>query len=107
MMRRRRLLLGILVYVALDLSFAEMPGAFVFDPAGSVESVDATRTGTTVRTVVLPTLETGSFVLAQQPRSDLRGRLPHRGEIVLPGFRVVSCLPRAACAPASPSEDPH
>ncbi len=107
MTRGRRLLLGILVCVALDLSFAEMPGAFVFDPAGSVESVDVTRAGTTARTVVLPILVTRSFVLSQQPRSDLRDRLPHRGEVVLLGVRAAACLPRATCAPAPPSEDPH
>ena len=43
MKRRRGLRLLILIYVALDLSLAEMPGAFVFDPAQSVESIDAAR----------------------------------------------------------------
>jgi len=39
----RRVLLTVLVYVTLDLSLASMPGAFVFDPDDSVESVQMTR----------------------------------------------------------------
>jgi hypothetical protein len=40
---RRGLLLVILVYVVLDFSSPEVAGAFVFDPAGSVDSIDVGR----------------------------------------------------------------
>jgi hypothetical protein len=33
----------ILIYVGLDLCLPDMPGAFVFDPAGSVESIAVAR----------------------------------------------------------------
>ena len=40
---RRCLLLAFFAYVALDLGCPLMPGAFSFDPAGSVEAVSAYR----------------------------------------------------------------
>ena len=39
----RRLVVLILIYIALDLSLPAMPGAFVFDAAESVESVQRSR----------------------------------------------------------------
>jgi len=41
--RRRAFLVAILVYVTLDLSLPTMPGAFVFEPDDSVESIGGGR----------------------------------------------------------------
>jgi hypothetical protein len=42
-MRTRRLILVIAVYVGLDLANPFMPGAFLFDPAESVDGVHGER----------------------------------------------------------------
>jgi hypothetical protein len=103
--RRRALLVVILVYVALDLSLPTMPGAFVFDPADSLESIQTARGRTTARVVVLPSPVRHEF-LTSQPQTDLRQRqLP--SEVTAFGQPSVSCLPQARCESARPSEDPH
>lgn len=106
MKRRRTLLLLILIYVGLDLSLSEMPGAFVFDPAESVESIDVARGRLTAKVVVMPT-PTRAFLLLPQTRRDFRLRVLSRSEFALPEHPVVNCLPRATCASPRPSEDPH
>jgi len=102
---RRVLLLGILVYVTLDLSLAEMPGAFVFRPADSVETTQGARFRDTASVSEPPTF-------AADPLISLRACPP---AVTLPAVRadrdgcfprVVSLLPRAALLPAR-SEDPH
>ena len=93
-----------LVYVALDLSSSEMPGAFVFEPADSVESIDVPRARLTANIIDLPAPLIHSVPLSQ-PRRDLRHRVLPLGTVSLPGHPVVSCLPRAHCDPAGPSED--
>jgi len=59
---RRGLLLVILIYFTLDLSLPEMPGAFVFDPAGSVDGIDVARGRLTTKIVVLPTPDRDSLL---------------------------------------------
>jgi hypothetical protein len=103
---RRLLLLALLVYVALDLSCADMPGAFMFEPEDSVESVDVPRTRLTGKIVALPAPIMDSVSLSQ-PRSDFRHRVPTLSRVARVGRPVVSCLPRAHCDPARPSEDSH
>jgi hypothetical protein len=39
----RHLVLAILLYISLDQSIAWLPGAFVFEASGSVESVQMSR----------------------------------------------------------------
>jgi hypothetical protein len=107
MKHRRGLLLVILIYVALDLSFPEMPGAFVFDAADSVESIQVARARTTASVLVLPTPAREPFVLSQQARGELRHRLPQRSELACSRCPVVNRLPRATCASPPSSEDPH
>jgi hypothetical protein len=102
---RRALLVVILVYVALDLSLPTMPGAFVFDPADSVDSIQTPRGRTTARIVVLPS-PVRHEVLTFESQIDLRQRqLP--SEVTAFSPRVVSRLRRARCELARPSEDPH
>jgi hypothetical protein len=105
--RRRGLLLVILIYVTLDLSLPAMPGAFVFDPAGSVESIDVARGRLTTKIVALPTPGQGSLVLSPQARGDLRRRLRPSIELALHQHPLPNCLPRASCTPPGLSEDPH
>jgi hypothetical protein len=104
--RSRGLLLGILVYVALDLSLPAMPGAFVFEPEDSVESIDVARGRHAAKVVVLPTPPRNSF-LPSPSRIDFRPRRPPRREVALRERPLVNRLPRATCAPPRSSEDPH
>lgn len=104
--RRRVLLVAVLVYVGLDLSLPAMPGAFMFDPAGSVKSVDLVRNRPAAEIAVITTPIRDWSVPPEQPPSDVRHRLSSNTEVAPPGWPVVSCLPRATCAPSLPSEDP-
>jgi hypothetical protein len=99
----RRALLAVVVYVTLDLSLPAMPGAFVFEPADSVESAQRSREHVAgdlrlvpvpLRAAAVPTLPR----LEHGPRSDKR---PGLAELC-----AVRRLPRAVLAPAPPSEDP-
>jgi len=102
---RPELLVAILVYVTLDLALPAMPGAFVFEPADSVESVGGGRPA--IRGVVLPTPVAGSTPVAPLLVSDARQRWPGRGEPVVLGGPAVHHTPRGHCEPARPSEDSH
>ncbi|HXD96236.1 MAG TPA: hypothetical protein VN646_06820 [Candidatus Acidoferrum sp.] len=97
--------MAILVYVALDLSLPAMPGAFVFEPADSVDSIGGGRVA--VRVVVLHA-PAGNAVL---PSTELHCGSPHRLRVSREGrpggCLVVHRLLRVACDPSQPSEDPH
>jgi hypothetical protein len=100
-------LLALLVYVTLDLCLAAMPGAFVFDAAGSVDSIQARgRESTEVVSLTPPAPET--FIATAGPVHCGAGALTH-GLTHVP--RRDHPLPRAALARAaagvSRSEDPH
>lgn len=98
---------ALLIYVALDLSLAAMPGAFVFDPDSSIESVDRGRVRPS-KVVDLPVRARDSFVLLRrQPARDSGPRRPGSPDALRAPRLVMSCLPRAICAPLPPSEDPH
>jgi hypothetical protein len=102
---RRELLVAILVYVVLDLSLPTMPGAFVFEPADSVESIGGGRVA--ARVVVLATPAPSPVSSSTHLHSDLPYRRPDRCEAPSFGCPLARCLPRAACDPSSASEDPH
>jgi hypothetical protein len=104
--RRRALLLAVLVYVGLDLSLPAMPGAFMFDPAGSVKSVDLVRNRPAAEIAVITTPIRDWSVPPEQPLSDVRHRLSSNTEVAPPGWPMVNYLPRATCTPSLPSEDP-
>lgn len=101
-MPRPTLLFAVLLYVTLDLSLAAMPGAFVFEPADSVEGTHGARPH-----------RTGPLVAAQAPVGDSPISLSRPPVAPSPGIHrvpharcVVSCLPRAILAPPL-SEDPY
>jgi hypothetical protein len=100
---RQTLVVAILFYVTLDLSLAAMPGAFVFEPADSIESAHAARAHRTGPLVSVPA-SAGDTAVTLSPRPvapSTFAAIPRRHS-----RRVVSCLPRAVLAPAV-SEDVH
>jgi hypothetical protein len=105
MTRRRELLVAILVYVTLDLALPAMPGAFVFEPADSVESVGGGRA--TVRSLVVPGALAGPVAVAPLLASDVRHRWPRRGEAAVLDAPSMHPLARGCCGLTSPPEDPH
>jgi hypothetical protein len=104
--RRPILLFAILVYITLDFSLPMMPGAFVFEPADSVETVQTRGGRAGIETVAAQPLATGPFVL---PR--LRTELTHGLVLSREATSVVrpaaDHLPRGTIEPTPPTEDPH
>lgn len=99
------MLLAILIYVSLDLSLASMPGAFVFEPAESVESTQIGR-GRVAADATLPPVREPATAMVQQAADAPVRRLP-----------VIASAHRARQRPARqpspvrefapPAEDPH
>lgn len=110
-MLRRPVLVAILVYVTLDLSLPAMPGAFVFEPGDSVESLHVGR-GRAATDVDAPPLRLGGIFAVSMLRAAVMDVAPPAGVMHGPSRRTVNSFPRATLAkappaPASPSEDPH
>lgn len=103
---RRAFLCALLIYVALDLSLPELPGAFVFDLDGSVDSIGAGRARPS-KIVDLPKPSTDPSVRLPEVARDAGPRRARIGDAVYAARLVVSCLPRASCGQPQPSEDPH
>jgi hypothetical protein len=102
---RRRLLLALLVYVTLDLSLPSMPGAFVFDPGDSVESVQLGRMRAAIDVAsALPLARDAAVVVRSEV---VRPLVVPTWDLARTPRRIPASLPRATIAPASPSEDPH
>lgn len=99
-------MLALACYVALDLSLAAMPGAFVFEPDETVESTLGARGRLKAEAASVPA-RPGSSLARWQPRLDVGPRWPEPGGIARPGNPAVTCLPRSSCAPPPASEDPH
>lgn len=96
------LLLGLLVYVTLDLSLPSMPGAFVFDAGDSVESVQMSRAreGRTVISCRAPTV-VAEFAAVARPAVN-GPRAPRR----VPR-RALTRVPRDTVAAEPVSEESH
>ena len=103
-MRRSALLVAFLVYVTLDLSLPAMPGAFVFDPGESVESVQHARARSATEAVMRPASAGDELVAGQVPHA--APDQPASTHPTPPRSHVArrSGLPGD---PALPSEDPH
>jgi hypothetical protein len=104
----RALLLVLLVYVTLDLSLPGMPGAFVFDPAGSVESTSRVRESVDAPPVSLPAPDSSGRHATSEAVALLRARIEadrstRRSEHPLPRATVA----RAPAHSTGASEDPH
>ena len=104
MTRRQALWLAILVYVTLDLCLPAMPGAFVFEPEGSVETAHRSR-GSTIPEVVIPPSPTDEAIVPAPPRLKTATRpAPPRPATRVPTARRPA---RTVVDVTSSSEDPH
>lgn len=104
--RCRAWLFAILVYVTLDLSLPAMPGAFVFEPADSVESAQM-RARTATETVVLSAQARDPGWALFQPPLERRERLAPSRSAELHGSPVVRWWSQARYDSPPPSKDPH
>ena len=104
--RPRLFLLAILVYLVLDHSLPAMPGAFVFEPADSVEGIQIARSRPAAEVAVLPSL-VGVPRVVSEPKTDLGLRRPSTTQAAVHRCPAVKYLARAMCDLARPSEDPH
>ena len=102
---RPMLLLAVLIYVTLDLSLPAMPGAFVFDPAESVESTQS-RARAAAETVALPAAARDAFVRSR-PLLEVKDRLTPPESVERRRGPVMGRRADAPHDPAPPSEDPH
>lgn len=98
--------MAILVYVSLDLSLAMMPGAFVFEPGDSVESLRVTRGSATPEIVALP-VPTREGLVFVQPGGEIRARPAAPAGSERHGRPVVIRLHRPPADVVPASEDPH
>jgi hypothetical protein len=105
--RRRLWLFAILVYLGLDLCLPDMPGAFMFDPDGSIRSMDVVRARPAGGITLLPPPPVDSRGPSREQPVDLERRLPTNDDVGAPAPRMTSHRPRAACAAPAPPEDPH
>lgn len=105
MRHRWQLVLAILVYVTLDLSLAEMPGAFVFEPGASVESIQGARARAAADVVAAS--GAGGVAVSSRPADDHPRRLVRANRVELRWGPVRSHPLLARVDPAPPSEDPH
>jgi hypothetical protein len=103
---RRGLLLVILMYVTLDLSLPMVPGAFVFDPADSIESVQNARGRPAARVAIRAAPVGDSFKLSP-PFVNHKPRITPMAAVALPVHPVASYRARATVDPAPRPEDPH
>ncbi len=103
----RALLFAVLVYVGLDLCLPEMPGAFDFEPTGSIESAQAARGRATLTVTVLTAPAKDPFVIGEVPQRDFRYRQVPGARVSLHRRAPVNRLPRATAASPSSPEDPH
>jgi hypothetical protein len=100
------LVLAIHIYVTLDLSLPGMPGAFVFEPGHSVESVQGARARAAADVVPVPVGPGGVTGLSHPPADHVR--LLVQANRVEPRGRPFRARPFPAHVdPAPSSEDPH
>lgn len=101
---RRLLLLALLLYVALDFSVPSMPGAFAFESADSVESVQARRSRDVAEAVMLP-VPSRHTVLLSKP-VEMTGRRASSRPVDR-GRPLVRRASRTVSDPPSSSDDSH
>ena len=104
--RRPVFLLAILIYVTLDLSLAMMPGAFQFEPADSVETIQIGRARVAARVAVLPAVPGNALVWSQAP-AEVKDRWARTGQVERRGRLLMIWSSRASRDPVPASEDPH
>lgn len=104
---RPPLLVTMLIYLALDFSLPSMPGAFVFEPGNSVESVQMGRSRVAAEGV-LPLAPAGDPAVVKQPRVSVKQLSSLPREAARVPLHVADGLPRGTTLdPAPLSEDPY
>lgn len=103
---RPALLPAILVYVTLDLSLAMMPGAFQFELADSVETVQIGRSRAAARVVVLPPAPGHALVRPPAP-PEIKDRRARTDQVERRDRLALISRSRASRDPAPASEEPH
>ena len=102
----RYVVVAVLIYLALDLSLASMPGAFVFEAGDSVETVQRSRAQDPHRALTMPIRDPRSLVTVQPTaltRYDVDVTVPLR-----PGLPVHAGADRSYPPEiAQPSEESH
>lgn len=106
MTRRSLLLLAVLVYVTLDLSFPAMPGAFVFEPEDSAESTQV-RARSAAATISPPAPAVGLGLVALLAPTAIRWHLPRVDSAERRARPFAGRTSHAPLDPAPTSEDPH
>ena len=104
-MKRATLLLTILLLLSLDLAWADLPGALVFDADSAVESFGV-RARPAVAIVVLPAPDDVPCPICPRSSEDTVRVVGFRESAPL-ARPVVSRLPRARLDRSLPSEDSH
>jgi hypothetical protein len=99
--------LAILIYVTLDLSLPGMPGAFVFEPGDSVESVQGARARAAADLVAVPAEPGGVASLSHPPADHVLRRLVQANRVESRRRPVRARSFPAHVDPAPASEDPH
>ena len=102
----RAVFFAILVYVTLDLSLPAMPGAFVFEPADSVESTQV-RARTATETLVLSAQARDPGWALFQPPLERKERLAPSCSVELHRSPVLSWRSLARYDSPPPPKDPH
>jgi hypothetical protein len=117
-MRRRGFLCALLLYFAFDLSLPMLPGAFVFEPENSIESIQVQRGRQASFVLAWLDLDVDEIrrggrlaptrvpFVRSEPTMDASDRRAPTNELVL-GFRVSTHRPRATLDAAPSSEDSH
>jgi hypothetical protein len=101
------LVLAIAVYATLDFSLAAMPGAFVFDPNQTVETIQ-NRNGRAGIELLTPALVVPSSFVPSAPRADLTEAVVSSPQARAPVPRISAVhRPRGTLEPTASSEDPH
>jgi hypothetical protein len=91
----------VLIYVTFDLSLASMPGAFVFEAADSVESIQLSRVRPLTEIAIAPIpVPTPKVVVDIRP-------VPILPPVPPRPIRRGEAAPRPASAASALSEDPH
>ena len=100
------LLMAFLVYLALDLSVASMPGAFVFEPDDSVEGVQMSRIQEAAETLASPAPAPDPRALPARDITARSSSVPARSvRLVLSPMRTGTRSESWEVAPSA--EDPH
>jgi hypothetical protein len=101
----RSLIFTVLMYIALYLSIASMPGAFVFDPADSVESARMSRSQEAAR-IITALSAAGCPQMLLAPDIAVRRTFVPAPSIRQLLLRTDSGPRIAPPEPSPPSEDP-